>query len=177
MKKVLYLLLLFSMFMITCKELDKFTMFDIPYETSYTIPALPQIHIPVEIWAPPVPTYSDSIFQAYGTSSEMIEEVTLKELRLVISSGGKANFDFLQSISFYLAGENIVEKEVAWLYEVPKDSKDTLFLKTTSDNLRLYLTEDTLMIKIKVLTDSATTMESEIGILTLFHVDAKILGL
>lgn len=152
-------------------------MFDIPYETSYTIPALPQIHIPVEIWAPPVPTYSDSIFQAYGTSSEMIEEVTLKELRLVISSGGKANFDFLQSISFYLAGENIVEKEVAWLYEVPKDSKDTLFLKTTSDNLRLYLTEDTLMIKIKVLTDSATTMESEIGILTLFHVDAKILGL
>ncbi len=152
-------------------------MFDIEYETSFILPPLPQISVPVEIWVPPVPTNSDSIFDAYSTSSGMIEEVTLTELRLLIASIGKADFKFLKSISFYLGGDNVPEHEVAWLYEIPEDAGDTLFLTTTPDDLKGFITEDTLRVKIKILTDSATTTESVINILSVFHVDAKILGI
>jgi len=177
MKKVVSLILIILVLSLSCKELDKFTMFDIEYETSYTLPPLPQISVPVEIWAPPIPTNSDSIFDAYSTSAGMIEEVTLTELRLIITSTSKADFRFLSSISFYLGGEFMPEKEVAWLYEIPEDANDTLYLNTTPDDLKGFITEDTLMVKIKILTDSATTTESQINILSVFLVDAKILGI
>ncbi len=176
MKKLLILLTFIFLFYISCDELDQYTMFDIDYNQSFDIPPIPVANVPVEIWTPPIATHSDSIFDAYNTNENLIEEATLKEMRLVINSRS-GDFKFLKSLSFFLGSPMIPEKEVAWIYDVPEDVSDTLYLETTEEDLRLFILQDTLQLKVSVLTDTTTSEEFRIKAEMIFHIDAKILGI
>ena len=177
MKKFLILFSLIVLFYTSCDELDQFTMFDIDYSQSFDIPPIPVANVPVEIVTPPIATHSDSIFQAYNTNGNLIEEATLKEMRLVISSRAGGDFKFLKSISFFLQSDTLPEQEVAWNYDVPENASDTLLLETTENDLRLFILQDTLKLKMSILTDSPTSVDYKIKADMIFHIDAKILGL
>lgn len=103
MKKALFILVTLCIFSISCNELDQFTMFDIEYSMSLSIPDLSKSAVPIEIWAPPIATHSDSIFDHYSTSPGLIEEITLTQMRLVMASPAGSTFGFLNSIAFSLA--------------------------------------------------------------------------
>jgi len=177
MKKLVILLSIILLFYISCDELDQYTMFDIDYSQSIDIPPIPVANVPVEIWTPPIATHSDSLFKEYNTTENLIEEATLKEMQLIITSRSRGDFKFLKSVSFSLGAENIPEKEVAWIYDVPEDVSDTLLLETTEEDLRLFILQDTLQLKVSILTDTTTSEENKITAEMTFHIDAKILGL
>ncbi len=177
MKKTLIFLSFLFLFSLSCNELDQFTMFDIDFNQSYTIPPIPVINIPVKISLPPVATHSDSLFQVYDTDISLIEKATLKEMRLIVNSPEEGNFKFLKSISFFLGAAGIPEKEAAWHYNVPEAASDTLLLETTGEDLSLFIVQDTLLVTVSILTDTATSEEYKITAEMIFFVDAKILGL
>jgi hypothetical protein len=177
MRKAIYILVALLIFDLSCKELDKFTMFDIEYSMSFSLNELKMAGIPLEIWAPPFATHSDSIFDHYSTSPGLIEEVTLTQLQLVIESPPGMNFNFLDSIAFSLASDNVAEKQVAWRFPVPSDNSDTLLLDTTPDDLRLFITEDSIRMKVGLVIDSLFNLETVFKMNMVFHVDAKILGI
>jgi len=177
MKKLLILFSFILLFSLSCEELDQFTMFDVNYSQSLDIPAIPDANIPVEIMTPPIATHSDSLFKYYDTDENLIEEAKLKVMRLIVNSPAGGSFKFLKSISFFLRADSIPEKEVAWHHNVPEDVSDTLLLETTEEDLSLFIIQDTLRLKISLVTDTTTSEEYKISAEMIFHIDAKILGL
>ncbi len=159
-----------------CKKLDEFTQFDLTYHSQATIPATVSLNIPFDIPLPPVTTNSEEEFENNNTHKDLLESIKLKELELKITDPVDGDFGFLSDIEIYISTDNQPEKLLAWKHDIPDSAGNTLSLETTSDELKNYLTEESFNLRVKVTVDQLITQDYELDIKTVFHVNAKILG-
>jgi len=177
MKKVFMLLGLAVLFS-ACEKLDELTQFDLEYHTEAVIPATATLNVPIDIPLPPVTTNTEETFENYNTHKDLIEEITLNELQMTITDPADGTFSFLSDIEIYIStedGEN--EILLAWLYNIPNTVGNEINLETTSQDLQLYLKADAYTLRLKVTVDELITQDYTLDIKTVFHVDAKILGI
>jgi len=175
-KKILMLALLMGITLVSCKKLDKLTQFDITYHSEVTVPAAVPINVPFDILTPEVETNTEEEFENNNTHKDLIEEITLKKLVLTIIDPADETFDFLNSIEVYIETDDLPEKKIAWKEDIPENGLQQLELDTSGEDLKEYLMEDSFKLKVKTKTDHATTRDITIDIKTVFHVNAKILG-
>jgi hypothetical protein len=147
------------------------------YTSNTTIPATFGVDIPINIWTPNIPTNSEQEFESNNTAKNLIEEIVLTELTLSILSPSNASFDFLKSIEIFISADGEAEKKVAWMDDIPKTSLKTIFLLTTSDDLKAYIKADKYKLNTKTVTRQLISQDTELEITNSFFVDAKILGL
>ena len=110
------IILLFSIILLTyssCKEIDKLTHFYMDYTSNITVESTFFIDIPFDIWTPDIPTNSEETFQNNNTRTDLIEEITLTEMKMNITSPASQSFDFLKSIEIYISAEGIEEKRIS----------------------------------------------------------------
>ncbi len=160
-----------------CKKLDKLTEFDIVYHTEITINSGIPVDLPFDIPTPPIETNSEEEFDNNNTHKDLIEEIYLKKMQLTITEPANGTFDFLNSIEIYIVADGLPEKKVAWKNPVPSSVGNTLELETTGDDLQEYIKKDSFRLKTKVVTDQILAQDYHIDIVSVFHVNAKILGI
>ena len=169
--------LLATLFFSSCETLDQFTQFDVPYSTTFDIPATPVagINLPVlSIASPPITTNIEQKLQGYNTSTDLIETVTLKSLELTITDPATEDFSFLNQVTLYIDADGLDEKEIASKTNISTENK--LTFDVTGVNLKDYIIADEFTMRISVEIDETTTVKYEVKADMVFNIDAKILG-
>ncbi len=175
--KKLSILFLSLIFLISCKELDQFTQFTVIYHTEATIPATIPMDVPFDIPTPAITTNSSQTFENNNTHKDLIEEIHLTKVKLKITDPVNGDFSFLSDIEIFISSENLPEKKIAWLYDIPNNVNNELNLNTTQEDLQAYIKADSFSLRVKVTTDEIITRDYQIDIQTEFLVNAKILGI
>ena len=161
----------------SCKEVDKLTHFYMDYTSNITVESTFFIDIPFDVWTPDIPTNSEEAFQNNDTHTDLIEEITLTEMKMNITSPTSQSFDFLKSIEIYISAEGIEEKKIAWYDDIPQTGLLTISLETADDNLEEYIKKDEYKLRSRTVTRQLISVSTEIEILNTFFVDAEIFGI
>ncbi len=166
-----------SLLFVQCTELDEYTMFDLEYTSSVSIPASSGINLPFDLFSPEVATNAETELGFHDTNKELVEEITLDEMILTITSPSDQRFDFVKSIEIFIEADGLSELRVAYIEEIPDNIGAELELTTLENNLREYIIKDKFTLRAKVVTDKFITQQVNISLASRYHVDAKILGL
>ncbi len=179
MKKSLLVAVILLVFLTLfgCKMLNKLTQFDVPYTTSFTIPAAPLMGLLSDIYTPDITTNSEQTFSGNNTAANLVQEVTLESLKLTITSPQGKTFDFLKSAEVYIRADGLPEVKVASIDNINDATVgNTLEMIPSGGNLKEYLKKDVIKLTIRSTTDKVLSQSVEVRIDAVFMVDAKILG-
>ncbi len=88
-----------------CKKILNLITFQVSDSSSFTIPGTPFVPPGVALSIPgvSVPTTAQSTYKNNNTSADYVQDVTLDRLTLTVTNPSTQNFDFLKSISIYIA--------------------------------------------------------------------------
>lgn len=177
MKKVLgfAIVLIAIMFSAPSCDLNKYTQFEMDFTSSVTVPASSGINLPFDLFTPNVTTNSTGTFGTNNTNKELIQEITLKTMRLDITAPGDRDFDFLTEIHIFISADGLSEVEIAYKTDIPADV-DQLTLDVNANDIKEYIKSDTFKLRVKTTTDEFLSNDVNIDVFTTFFVDAEILG-
>lgn len=155
MKKVLIVALALLGFT-ACDKLKSIAdiKFSIPYTERVEVSGLPDnpFILPQGLTAsiPPiaVETKSEEYIKQYNTSSALITEVKLGQLKLEINEPATQNFDMMDSVWLFVSASGLPEIQAAYYFDIPKGVK-TLDLITSGDNLKEYFLQDSMYFRIQ----------------------------
>ncbi|XHP73950.1 hypothetical protein KCTC52924_01696 [Arenibacter antarcticus] len=160
-----------------CDKLDELTKFEMDYKQRVVIPSTTGIDLPFDIYSPEKETNATSEFAVNDTRKDLIEEIILRHLSLNIISPEGEDFSFLESITVYMSAEDLPEIRIAWNEEVSETAGGLLELETSVEDLKEYIKKDSYSLRLKTVMDEFLSSDYEIEIVSVFFVDAKILGL
>ncbi|MES2566610.1 MAG: hypothetical protein V4565_07075 [Bacteroidota bacterium] len=149
--------------------------FDLNYSNEVTIPGASSIiSVPFDIQTPEITTNTKADYKSEGTSSKLIEKVTLKKLLLTVKSPSSGNFDFLNSIEIYLASPNHTEVLIASKSNIPESGLTSLDLDTYSTDLKGYFQDESFSLRFKITTDRTIAYDMTIQSDETFQVKARV---
>lgn len=161
-----------------CEVINKLTQFDIPYTTTFTIPATPLsgLGVPINLATPPVRNDNEQKYKSNNTAVNMIEEVSLKELELTILNPAGEDFSFLEEAEVFIKADGLPEVSIASKNPVPATADGKLVFDVSGANLKEYIQAQEFTLRVSTVLDEVISVDHEIEVRTLFAVDAKILG-
>jgi len=177
MKKLILILAVIILTYGSCKEIDKLTHFNMDYTSDITISSSFFVDIPFDIWTPDIPTNSTTTFENNDTRTDLIEEITLTNMSMTITSPATQTFDFLKTIEIYINAEGVDEKKIAWIENIPQTGLTKITLTTVDDDLKDYIKKDEYKLRSRTVTRQMISKSTDIEIKSSFFVDAKILGI
>lgn len=177
MKKTLIILLTIVLAYGSCKEIDQLTHFSIEYTSNITIESTFLIDIPFNIWTPNIPTNSEEVFSNNNTNTDLVEEITMTEMTMKITSPDTQTFDFLKSIEIYMSAEGLDEVKIAWYTDIPQTGLTSISLETSEDDLKEYIKKDEYKLRSRIVSRQLISVSTDIEIYTRLFVDAEILGI
>ncbi|WP_299260170.1 hypothetical protein [uncultured Aquimarina sp.] len=161
----------------SCEELNRLTVFELDYESDFTVASTTLIDIPISIETPPVPTNSESEFENNNTNSSLIESIQLKRLRLIVDTPTDGDFNFLQEVRLFIDAEGLEEMEIAFAENLENQNLNVIELETTGVELKDFLKQDSFTLRASTTTDETINEDYSIKVDCVFRVDANILGL
>jgi hypothetical protein len=171
-----FVLYLFVLVLLTsCK---KYKEFDLNYTEEVTIPSNSAIiSLPFSVMTPETTTNTQSEYDNEGTSSRLIDQVTLSRLSFSVKSPGSGNFDFLNSIEIYLSSPNQPEILLASKYSIPETGLQQMDMDVSGADLKDYLKESSYSLRVKTVTDKTLSADMTVKTEETFHVKAKLRNL
>jgi len=176
-KRIPFIVLITVVFLGACELLSSLTEFDLPYETTVTIPMTLATETPLDIATPAISTGIEAAVEKYETGVDLIDEITLSSLTLTVTAPDTGDFGFLSSIEIFIAADSLNEVQLAFDTDISPDATAVLALETSTQDLQEYIKSDSFSLRFRVISDEAVLEEQEITMSAVFHVDAKILGL
>lgn len=177
MNRLLILLLLaFGSIFLSCDQLSQFTKFEMPFNSSVTIPGNTGINLPFDLTTPQIPTNFASTFQDKGTNKELIESILLKSLQLKLTSPATGDLDFLSNLEIFMLADGLPETKVAWKSVAAIAGARVLNLDMGDTNLKDYISTDWFKLRLHTITDQGISQDQILDIASVFLIDAKILG-
>lgn len=165
------------MMLVSCKKVQKLTQFDMDYSSQVTIPSSTGINLPFSIGTPDIATNSEAEFAVNDTRKDLIEKITLKSMKLTVSSPSTGNFDFLKSAEIYIKAEGLDPVLIASKYNIQDGQGNVLNMDVTGSDFKEYIKKDKFSLEVKSVTDKIITQDYTLNVDAVFFVDAKILGL
>ncbi len=157
-------------------DLNKYTQFDMEFNSSVTVPQSTGLNLPFDLFTPDMTTNSSATFGVNDTDKELIQEITLTSMKLDITQPGDRDFDFLEEIHIYINADGLSEIEIASQTDVPADV-DQLDLNVNANDLKEYIKKDKFQLRVEATTDELLSNDVNIDVKSVFFVDAEILGI
>lgn len=173
MKKV-FLLLAVIPFLAGCDALSELTKIDLPLSQTVTIPKETPKDVEVQIKTPDVTTDIESTLSSYNVSSDLIESVSFKSLKLSLTDG---NLSFLKKIEIWISAEGLEAKKIAWMDDVPASAGSSITMNVSKDDLKPFVLKDKFSMTLKVTNDEQLTVDKSVKVEMDFTLDLKILGM
>lgn len=176
-KKILPFILSLALFM-SCDKIDELTQFHVDYTTTVTVPATSVISLPFDMFTPDIESNSEATFSVNDTRTDLVEKVTLEELKLTLVSPETADFSFLESIEIYISADGLEETKIAWKNNIAEEATTTILeLETSDEDVKEYIKKEDFQLRVNTVTDELIDEDHEIDVFADFFVDAKILGI
>ncbi len=160
-----------------CDQIDSLTQFNLEYNEEVVVPSATGVDLPLDIFTPDIESNSESKFAVNDTKKEFIEHISLKSMRLTLTSPAEGDFSFLESINIYINADGLEEQKIASLDEIPQNPGDVLNLEVADVDLQEYIKKDRFSLRLNTVTDEIITSDHHIDVKSVFFVDAKILGI
>jgi len=177
MKRLLFILGSIILTYGSCKEIDKLTHFNMDFNSNITIESTLYIDKPIDIWTLDITTDSEITFENNNTHTDLIDKIVLTTLNMDITSADNQTFDFFKTIEIYIDADELEEKKIAWLLDIPQTGLKTIILESTEDDLKDYIKKDEYKLRTHTVTRQLISKSTDIEIKSNFFVDAKILGI
>jgi len=178
MKKILFPLLFVVLGLSSCDALGELTKFDMPFTQSVTIPKQVVVtNTPVDLTTPDMQSNSANFFAKNNIKTDLIQKISLKELKLNVTSPTDGNFNFLKTIEIYILTDSLPAVKIASLSEIPVSTDTTLVLTVDPVDLKQYILKDKFKFKITITADETIQKDYTIELKPIFLVDVKVLGL
>jgi hypothetical protein len=175
--KILFLFILTILLLSSCKLIDGWTHFEISYSSAVTLPQDLEVNQSKDVYPDEIEADLEGEVESEGYNPDKIESVELTDLKLTIIAPSGVDFSFLTSAELFMSAGDISELKVAWKDEVPAGVGNTLDMKTTSKDLKKFLKEEVVTLRLNIFTNTGIASDYYIGIDTKFLVDVKILGI
>ena len=176
LKKSVFTLSIFALIMTSaCKKINDALTFPLTYTTKVSYPPSSVINLPIDILTPEITTNSQSEFSSRNTNANLIDKVTLKEMKMTITSPSDQRFDFLSSVEVYIQAPGLGELKIAEITNVPDNIGTVLNLTVAGNDLAPYIKKDKFTLRAKTLTDKATSKQINVDIFSQIEVKAKLL--
>lgn len=119
-------------------------------------------------------TNSAQYLAEYNTSADLVDEVTLKEVKLTIEQPPTQNFDFVDTIEVYLSGTNQPEKLAAYIYGIPK-GVNQITLDRADLDIKDYFLSDTIYYRVYGHYIDKPTKGTQFNLQSTFRLTARLL--
>lgn len=176
-KKTPLIILITIVFLSSCELLSELTQFDLPYETSVSIPVILASDSTLKISTPSINTGISDTLSKYNTGLDLIDEIKLTSMTLTLTDPVDGDFGFLKSIAIDItaAGQDTIQLAVD--AAVAADAGAVLELETSTADLQEYIKLDDFKMMFSIATDENVLTSQDITLNMVVHVDAKVLGL
>lgn len=161
----------------SCSWIDGWTHFEIDYESTVTLPQDLDVNKSEDVYPAQIAADLDKEVEDEGYDPDKIESVVLDKLKLTLKVPTGTNFGFLTSAELFIKAGDLEEKRVAWIDNVSADVGNSIKAKTTSKNLKKYLEEQVITLRLNVIVNEGIPSDYFIGLDMTFVVDVKILGI
>lgn len=175
MARISSLCILLILGVLSCKK-DHWTQFNHTISSETTISSAIQLSTPVDIITPPIATNSQSTFETNNTRKDLIEGISLTEIKAELITPQGADFSFLESIKVFLSTNGLPDLKIAENLEIDSNSGASIIISGTGAEIKDYLTQDVVSLRMETVTDEIITEDHQLKIDATFLVDAKILG-
>ena len=156
---------------VSCNEIDKLLTFSISNEATFKVNTGLPINAPTEIATPDVTTNSSTEFENNNTSSDLVKDVQLKELKLSITDPSDKTFSFLKSVHLYISTTADDEIELGYRDNINSTS-NTVDLICTTQKLDKYIKASSYKIRTKITTKETLTQDITVKANMKFNVTA-----
>ena len=171
-------LVVLSLFILTsCKLIDGWTHFEIKYSSAVTLPQDLDVNKSEDVYPDQIAADLEGEVESEGYNPDKIESVELTDLKLTIDLPAGVDFSFLSSAELFMSAGDLTEKKVAWIDEVPAGVGNTIDMKTTSSDLKKFLNQEVITLRLNIIINNGIPSDYLIGIDTKFLVDVKIMGI
>lgn len=161
----------------SCKLIDGWTHFEIKYSSSVTLPLDLDVNKSEDVYPDQIAADLEGEVESEGYNPDKIESVELTDLYLIIDLPAGVDFSFLSSAELFMNASGLSEARVAWIDEVPDGVGNSLKMKTTSSDLKNFLKQEVVTLRLNIIINTGIASDYLIGIDTKFLVDVKILGI
>lgn len=178
------LVLAVALLLASCEKLKDLVdiNFSVPHTETVTVDGLPDDPVVPPVVGlrasiPPiaVATMSEENIKKNNTSSKLVTEVKLGQLKLDIQQPGSQTFDIADSLWLYMSADGLPEILAAHYFDIPKGIR-SLDMNTSDENLKDYFLKDTVYIKMEGRFYQAPDSGSIFSISTRFDVLANPLN-
>ena len=159
----------------SCKKSILDTDFDLPYQTSFTVPSTIGINLPVSLPSPDISTNSTQEFNNKGTRADLVKTVKLTKATLLITSPSGKKFSFLKSLHLFLSAPVVNELEVAYIDNIPNTVGSSITLIMNDKDLAPFIKAEKISLRSQVVTDETLLQDVTIQVNVTFHVVAQLL--
>lgn len=143
-------------------------------EVKFSVPQTRQVSAPGLPGNPPIPpqglttsllpvgveTKSEQYIREYNTSSDLVTDARLGQIKLDLQEPAGQTFDMVDSLWLFVAATGMPEVLAAHAYGIPKGLR-TLDMNTADQNLKGYFLQDSMFFRLQghfyTAPDSATT--------------------
>lgn len=148
--------------------------FFLNHQSTFRVESSSPLNLPFETATPDVTTNSSQQFENNNTTSNLIKEIKLEELKLTITNPSSKTFSFLKSVQIFISTNASDEIEVASLDNIASTAQ-TLSLICTTQNLDKYVKASSYKLRTRVVTKETLTQGVDIRTDLKFKVRASIL--
>jgi hypothetical protein len=173
MNKTLFVIAIL-IFFTSCDEIDKLFTFSINHQVNFQIESSAPLNLPFEIATPDVTTNSNQSFKNNNTSSSLVKDVRLADLKLTVVDPADKTFSFLKSVTLYISTDQNNEIELASQTDIPTTAT-TITLIPTNAKLDTYVKADSYKLRTSIVTRETLTQTVEVKADLKFKVTAASL--
>ena len=176
LKKLIFTLSMFALILTSaCNKINDALTFQLDYTTKVSYSPSSGINLPFDILTPEITTNSETEFSSRNTNKDLIDKVTLKELKMTITSPSNQRFDFLSSVEVYIQASGLGELKIAEITNVPDNIGTVINLTVAGNDLAPYIKKDKFTLRAKTVTDKTISKQINIDIYSNIEVKAKLL--
>lgn len=171
MKKYFSAVILLALFFTGCKKGG--ISFSISDETTIRVESITPLNLPFELTTMDVTTNSQQEFENNHSSTSLVKEVYLEELKLTIINPSGKTFSFLKNIQIFISTGNNDEIELASQDNIAPTAQ-SITLNASPQNLEKYIKASSYKIRTKVTTRETLTQAVDIKAAMKFKVIAGL---
>ncbi|MBL7816044.1 MAG: hypothetical protein JNL70_13590 [Saprospiraceae bacterium] len=176
LKKLVLVSSLFIVLLSTaCKKINEALTFQLGYTSKITYNPSSSINLPFDLFTSDITTNSETEFSTRNTNKDLIDKITLKELKLTITSPTDQRFDFLSSVEVYIQATDLGELKIAESVNIPESVGNTLTLTVASNDIAPYIKKDKFKLRVKTVTDKTVSRQISVDAASQFEIQAKVL--
>ncbi len=176
LKKLIFTLSIFALIMTSaCKKINDALTFQLDYTSKVSYSPSSVINLPFDLLTPEITTNSQTEFSSRNTNKDLIDKITLKELKMTITSPSDQRFDFLSSVEVYIQASGLGELKIAEITNVPDNIGTVINLTVAGNDLAPYIKKDKFTLRTKTVTDKAISKQVNVDIYSSIEVKAKLL--